>query len=274
MSRATLFFDLDGTLIDSQIGITRCITHAFERMQHPAPPVEALRGWIGPSLRTSFGPLFNDAAKVEQAVAYYCERFETEGWQEHAVFDDIEQVVRALQARGHEHHGLGLGEVVLADRGGAGERARGVLVHRLQQVETVVVADVVVEPGREALDADRRAAVAHGFQQGFKQRQRHATRSRGAYAGGFASRQHVDIDAQVDGVAAGDKGRQFRAKCRQAAFPDLAILTHQYVQLGGALKQGAGIAGAADAQAGIGEGPAAGGALLGREIDRDKYRCR
>jgi len=97
----TLFFDLDGTLIDSQVGITRCITHAFERMQHPAPPVEALRGWIGPSLRTSFGPLFNDAAKVEQAVAYYCERFEAEGWQEHAVFDDIEQVVRALHARGH-----------------------------------------------------------------------------------------------------------------------------------------------------------------------------
>ena len=99
--RDTLFFDLDGTLIDSELGITRCITHAFDQMQHPAPPVEALRGWIGPSLRTSFGPVFNDADKVEQAVEFYRQRFETEGWREHVVFAQIETVVRALQARGH-----------------------------------------------------------------------------------------------------------------------------------------------------------------------------
>lgn len=96
-----LFFDLDGTLIDSAVGITRCITHAFERMQQVAPPLEALRSWIGPSLRTSFGPVFNDADKVEQAVEFYRERFDTDGWREHDVFDDIEDTVRALKARGH-----------------------------------------------------------------------------------------------------------------------------------------------------------------------------
>lgn len=100
-SPATLFFDLDGTLIDSQLGITRCITHAFEQVQHPVPPMEVLRGWIGPSLRTSFGPVFNDAATVERAVGFYLERFESEGWQEHTVFDDIGDVVRALKGRGH-----------------------------------------------------------------------------------------------------------------------------------------------------------------------------
>lgn len=99
--RDTLFFDLDGTLIDSELGITRCITHAFEQMQHPAPARDALRGWIGPSLRTSFGPVFNDADKVEQAVEFYRQRFETDGWREHVVFPEIEPVVRALHARGH-----------------------------------------------------------------------------------------------------------------------------------------------------------------------------
>lgn len=99
--RDTLFFDLDGTLIDSELGITRCITHAFEQMQHPAPARDALRGWIGPSLRTSFGPVFNDADKVEQAVEFYRQRFETAGWREHVVFPEIEPVVRALHARGH-----------------------------------------------------------------------------------------------------------------------------------------------------------------------------
>src|SRR3990167_4312788 len=107
------------------------------------------------------------------------------------------------------------------------------------------------------------AAVTHGFQQRFKQRQRHATRSRGADARGFAGRQHVDIDGQVDGVATGDKGLQLGTKRRQAAFANLAVFAHQYVQLGGALEQGAGIAGASDAEAGIGERPATGGALLG-----------
>lgn len=99
--RDVLFFDLDGTLIDSEVGITRCIVHAFERMQHPAPTAAVLRGWIGPSLRTSFTPVFNDARKVEQAVDFYRERFETEGWREHEVFADIEATVRALKARGH-----------------------------------------------------------------------------------------------------------------------------------------------------------------------------
>src|SRR3990167_4288538 len=107
------------------------------------------------------------------------------------------------------------------------------------------------------------AAVAHGFQQRFEQRQRHTSRCRGADAGGFAGRQHVDIDGQIDRVATGDKGRQFGADGRQTAFPDLAVFTHQHVQLGGALEQRAGVAGATDAQAGIGERPATGGALLG-----------
>lgn len=99
--RPTLFFDLDGTLIDSAQGITACIRHALQQMQHPLLPDEALRAWIGPSLRTSFAPLFNDADKVEQAVAHYRDRFDSHGWREHVVFAGMEDTVRALQARGH-----------------------------------------------------------------------------------------------------------------------------------------------------------------------------
>ena len=66
----TLFFDMDGTLIDSAVGITRCVEHALVQMGLPVPPQEELRRWIGPALRTSFGPLLNDDAKVEQAVLH------------------------------------------------------------------------------------------------------------------------------------------------------------------------------------------------------------
>ena len=47
---ATLFFDMDGTLINSEVGITRCVAHALTRMGLEVPPDAELRRWIGPSL--------------------------------------------------------------------------------------------------------------------------------------------------------------------------------------------------------------------------------
>ncbi|TDB28976.1 HAD family hydrolase [Stenotrophomonas sp. ATCM1_4] len=101
MSRDVFFFDLDGTLIDSAVGITRCVAYALEKMQQPVPPEAELRKWIGPSLRTSFGPLFNDVQRVEQAVELYRERFEVLGWQEHDIYAGIGEVVQGLHAAGH-----------------------------------------------------------------------------------------------------------------------------------------------------------------------------
>lgn len=99
--RPTLFFDLDGTLIDSAVGITQCVAHALVQMGRPVPPQQELLRWIGPSLRTSFGPLFEHAEQVEQAVTYYRERFDVVGWREHTVYPRIGQVVQALHDRGH-----------------------------------------------------------------------------------------------------------------------------------------------------------------------------
>ncbi|MGH8051577.1 MAG: HAD hydrolase-like protein [Methylococcales bacterium] len=96
-----LFFDLDGTLIDSAIGITRCVAYALEKSGEPIPPEHELRRWIGPPLRDSFGPLLNDVEKTEAAVAFYRERFETDGWAEHEVYDGIPGVIGTLAQRGH-----------------------------------------------------------------------------------------------------------------------------------------------------------------------------
>ena len=97
----TLFFDLDGTLIDSEVGITQCVAHAFTQMGRPVPPHAELRRWIGPSLRISFADVFDDPAQIEQAVDWYRERFDAVGWREHTIYPGIEQVVRDLHARGH-----------------------------------------------------------------------------------------------------------------------------------------------------------------------------
>ena len=99
---AALFFDLDGTLIDSAQGITRCVAHALEGLGEPVPGQAELRRWIGPPLRDSFGPLLGgDAARTERAVELYRERFEAIGWREHTVYEGIGAVVAGLAGAGH-----------------------------------------------------------------------------------------------------------------------------------------------------------------------------
>ncbi|WP_233843797.1 HAD hydrolase-like protein [Dyella sp. 2HG41-7] len=93
-------FDLDGTLIDSELGITACIRHALIKLGVPEPA--ELRSWIGPPLRHSFAPLLDhDALRIEEAVEYYHERFATHGWREHAVYPGIENMIDDLHAAGH-----------------------------------------------------------------------------------------------------------------------------------------------------------------------------
>ncbi|WP_267222242.1 HAD hydrolase-like protein [Dyella silvae] len=93
-------FDLDGTLIDSEIGILGCVRYALTQLgvAHPAH----LRHWIGPPLRHSFAPLLDhDHDRIEQAVDYYHERFHAIGWREHTVYPGIAPMIERLQAAGH-----------------------------------------------------------------------------------------------------------------------------------------------------------------------------
>ncbi|MBS0211945.1 MAG: HAD hydrolase-like protein [Proteobacteria bacterium] len=99
--RDILLFDLDGTLIDSEVGIARCNAYALERLGEPVPDAVAMRTWIGPSLRTNFGSVLHDAERTERAVALYRERFDAIGWSEHTVYPGIEDALRALHAAGH-----------------------------------------------------------------------------------------------------------------------------------------------------------------------------
>lgn len=95
-----LFFDLDGTLIDSSVGVTRCIAYSLERMGHPGLPQAELTGWIGPALRVSYATLFDDPADIARAERLYHERFDREGIREFTVYPGIPEALEALHARG------------------------------------------------------------------------------------------------------------------------------------------------------------------------------
>jgi phosphoglycolate phosphatase len=94
-------FDLDGTLIDSEIGIVASIEYALTRLGAAIPPRDELRKWIGPPLRATF-PLVlgDDAEQIERAVALYRERFSETGWREHTVYSGITEAIEMLAQRG------------------------------------------------------------------------------------------------------------------------------------------------------------------------------
>lgn len=55
-----LFFDLDGTLTDPRIGITRSIQYALEKLDRDIPPEDELVWCIGPPLLGSFEKILGD----------------------------------------------------------------------------------------------------------------------------------------------------------------------------------------------------------------------
>jgi phosphoglycolate phosphatase len=98
-----ILFDLDGTLIHSEAGIVGSLRHALASLGHAAPPIEELRRWIGPPLRQSFPQVIgDDPERVEQAVAYYRERFDDVGWAEHEVYAGIPELIETLAAQGRQ----------------------------------------------------------------------------------------------------------------------------------------------------------------------------
>ena len=98
-----LLFDLDGTLTDPFLGITRCIAHALDNLGRKAPPPESLRWCIGPPLEDSFAKLLktDDGSLVQEAVDLYRQRFGTVGMFENRVYPAIPETLAKLKDRGH-----------------------------------------------------------------------------------------------------------------------------------------------------------------------------
>jgi phosphoglycolate phosphatase len=93
--------DLDGTLTDPKIGITRSIQHALTALgHHPVPAEQDLTWCIGPPLRTSFLTMLGSEALAERAVTLYRERFSEVGLFENTPYDGIHDLLTALAAAG------------------------------------------------------------------------------------------------------------------------------------------------------------------------------
>lgn len=101
MPYQTILFDLDGTLTDPKVGITRSVQIALARFGIEIADRDALLPYIGPPLIGSFmrlhGLSHDDARR---AVDYYREHFATIGLYENELYPGIDPLLGALHARG------------------------------------------------------------------------------------------------------------------------------------------------------------------------------
>jgi len=91
-----ILFDLDGTLTDPKIGITRCIQHALNRLGEPSIHSDQLTWCIGPPLISSFVTLLNNEQKAEKALSIYRERYNKKGLYENELYPDIKNILTEL----------------------------------------------------------------------------------------------------------------------------------------------------------------------------------
>ncbi len=96
-----VIFDLDGTLIDSRIGIHSSIVHTLKEMGVPAVDQELLSQFIGPPLIDSFQSVCGmSEPEAERAVAVYKDYFAVEGIKGFEVYEGVPEMLWLLRASG------------------------------------------------------------------------------------------------------------------------------------------------------------------------------
>ena len=77
-SITAIFFDLDGTLVDSSIGIHNAFTYTFKELGVPSPDAKTIRGFMGPPLESSFATCL-PKEQISKAVQIYRSYYKAKG---------------------------------------------------------------------------------------------------------------------------------------------------------------------------------------------------
>ncbi len=174
MEKKYILFDLDGTLTDPMVGITRSVQHALEHYKIHEPDLKKLTPFIGPPLKDSFMRYYHfPETQAREAIGVYREYYSAKGIFENEELPGIRQMLKRLKEAGKvllvatskpepfakmivEHFGL---DPYLSFVGGADmEETRvkkgDVIRYVLEQIKIVDGAD----PGRPAAQKARTAA--------------------------------------------------------------------------------------------------------------------
>lgn len=98
MSYNIILFDLDGTLTDPKVGITKSVQYALKKLGIAEPNLDKLTPFIGPPLMESFTKIYNfNEEKAWQGVEYYrSEYFTKKGMLEDKLYEGIPELLEKL----------------------------------------------------------------------------------------------------------------------------------------------------------------------------------
>lgn len=98
-SYSIILFDLDGTLTDPKVGITKSVQYALSKFGIVERDLDSLIPFIGPPLDSSFREIYGfSEVEAREAVSFYREYFQQWGIRENVLYDGIPQLLDTLAA--------------------------------------------------------------------------------------------------------------------------------------------------------------------------------
>lgn len=102
MRKRYILFDLDGTLTDPMVGITKSAQYALKKFGIEVADHKSLSFFIGPPLRDSFCQYYGmTQEEAGKAIQYYREYYKPTGIFENELYEGIEQMLAHLKKEGH-----------------------------------------------------------------------------------------------------------------------------------------------------------------------------
>lgn len=98
-----LLFDMDGTITDSRVGITKAVQYSLGKYGVNEPDLKKLESFIGPPIRDSFLKFYPEVItekNVDEVVDTLREYYEPIGIYENKVYDGFAEMLHTLQKGG------------------------------------------------------------------------------------------------------------------------------------------------------------------------------
>jgi phosphoglycolate phosphatase len=91
-----ILFDLDGTLSDPLIGVSRSINYALTHCGYETRPVAEIAQQVGPSLDRAFQALIGQDLDTTALVAKYRDRYGEVGYSENILYPGVPEALAAI----------------------------------------------------------------------------------------------------------------------------------------------------------------------------------
>lgn len=103
MNYKNVLFDLDGTLTDPKVGITKSVQYALAKFDIIELDLSKLEFFIGPPLQHSFVEAYSfTSEQAWNAITHYREYFKEQGIYENELYEGIKELLELLKSQGRD----------------------------------------------------------------------------------------------------------------------------------------------------------------------------